>query len=240
MSGLWFAALAVMGLVLLLQVRVGVRGEYTGGKASLWARLGFIQLRLIPRKRRKKVQVQEKNGGKKEPPKAKGAPGAQAEKKTSPPNSKEKGKAACSEHEKQQTREQAAGDVLAYAKALLPLILEAAGQFRRKLRVDTLELELRIGARDPGDAALRYGQASAALGAVWLALTEAFHVKNGRATVLPDFELESVSLSGRAELSLKVGQILRLGLYFGLRGLKKLIKVRKERGNMRKPLRKAV
>ena len=38
------------------------------------------------------------------------------------------------------------GGALDYARELLPLALEAAGQFRRKLRVDYLELEIQAGA----------------------------------------------------------------------------------------------
>ena len=64
---------------------------------------------------------------------------------------------------------------------LLPLALEAGGQFRRKLQVDLLRLEVTAGAPDPADAAMIYGRTNAALGAAWQPLTTAFHVKDGRA-----------------------------------------------------------
>ena len=88
-----------------------------------------------------------------------------------------------------------AAQALDYAQSLLPIALEAAGQFYHKLRVDTLRLELTVGSHDPGDAALAYGRAAAAMGALWDPLVRAFHVE--------------------ASLSLKLGQVLRLALYFG-------------------------
>lgn len=131
------------------------------------------------------------------------------------------------------------GGALDYARELIPLALEAAGQFRKKLQVDHLELELRAGASDPADAAMAYGCANAALGALWLPLTEAFHVKDGRARVELDFDTETTTVSAAGSLSLKVGQLLWLGLYFGLKGLKKVIAV-KGRHNTNDKERKAV
>lgn len=131
------------------------------------------------------------------------------------------------------------GGALDYARELIPLALEAAGQFRKKLQVDHLELELRAGASDPADAAMAYGCANAALGALWLPLTEAFHVKDGRARVELDFDTKTTTVSAAGSLSLKVGQLLWLGLYFGLKGLKKVIAV-KGRHNTNDKERKAV
>ena len=132
-----------------------------------------------------------------------------------------------------------AGGALEYVRELLPLALEAAGQFRRKLQVDHLKLVLRAGAHDPADAAMVYGYANAALGGLWLPLTEAFHVKDGRARVELDFESEHTTLYALGAMSIKVGQALWLGLYFGLKGLSKLAAV-KGRRSTREKERKAV
>lgn len=132
-----------------------------------------------------------------------------------------------------------AGGALEYVRELLPLALEAAGQFRQKLQVDHLELVLRAGAHDPADAAMVYGYANAALGGLWLPLTEAFHVKDGRARVELDFESEHTTLYALGAMSIKVGQALWLGLYFGLKGVSKLAAV-KGRRSAREKERKAV
>ena len=122
-----------------------------------------------------------------------------------------------------------AGGALAYARGLLPVALEAAGQLGRRLRVDTLRLELTAGAPDPGDAALIYGQACAVLGTLWEPLTAAFDVKDGYAGVKIEFEADGMTLRAAAALSIKMGQLVRLGVYFGIRGLKAVLAVRRER-----------
>lgn len=131
------------------------------------------------------------------------------------------------------------GGALDYARELLPLALEAAGQFRQKLQVNHLKLVLRAGAHDPADAAMVYGYANAALGALWLPLTEAFHVKDGTARVELDFESEHTTLYASGTMSIKMAQALWLGLYFGLKGLRKLAAV-KRRHSTKETERKAV
>ena len=110
---------------------------------------------------------------------------------------------------------------------------------RKKLRVDRLELVLRAGATDPADAAMVYGCANAALGALWCPLNEAFQIKDGRARVELDFDSQMTTVSAMGAMSLKIGQALWLGLYFGLKGLKKVIAVKGRRGTKDKE-RKAV
>lgn len=137
------------------------------------------------------------------------------------------------------TLAQKVGGALEYAQSLLPIALEAAGQFYHKLRVDTLRLELTVGSSDPADAALRYGQATAALGALWEPLVQAFHVEDGTARVNLDFDSPGMRLYGEASLSLKLGQVLWLALYFGGKALRTFLSVRSRR-SVNQPKRKAV
>ena len=141
------------------------------------------------------------------------------------PSTKEKAPKPGKEHPAGEAR---GGGLLELMKELLPLALEAAGCFRRRLRVDQLELKLTIGAADPGDAAIRYGQANALLGSIWQPLTEAFHVEEGRARVEVDFERTEPALYGRVSLSLTVGELAALGLSFGVKALSVLLAVRRE------------
>lgn len=120
-----------------------------------------------------------------------------------------------------------AGGLLCYAENLIPVVLEAAGQFYKKLQVDTLRMRLTAGGAEPADAAVLYGQAVAVLGALWYPLTEAFHVKDGSAKVELDFDAPEHTLYAFASLSLKAGQILWLGLHFGLKALRAFLHTRK-------------
>ena len=95
-------------------------------------------------------------------------------------------------------------------------------------KVHELRLRLVAGAPDPADAALRYGQANALLGAIWQPVTRVFHVKDGWARVEVDFERTEPALYGRVSLSLTVGELAALGLSFGVKALSVLLAVRRE------------
>lgn len=212
MRAFYILAAALLLLFLLGQVRVGCRAEYGAGGLTAWVRAGALKFRVFPWKGSKKDKPKKKTGKK---PKKKEKKATANQK---PENKKPK---------KTPVREKIGG-TLDYAQALLPIALEAAGRFQHKLQIDALYLEMQVGGPDPADAALRYGQASAALGALWTPLTQAFRVKDGEARVTMDFDARETTLYGTVALSLKVGQILWLSLYFGGKALREFLGVRKK------------
>ena len=198
MTALWVVVLLLLALVLLGQIRVGVRGSCGPEGPRAWLRLGPLSVRLWPRR--------EKGG----------------RKKGQPPKKKEKRPA-------DGTKKRGTDDLWAaldYLRVLLPVALEAAGQFRRKLRVDRLFLEIRIGTGDPADTAQAYGRASAAAGALWEPLNQAFQIRDGTVRILPDLEGEKSQLRGQVSISLTVAQALRLGVYFGYKALRAFLAVK--------------
>lgn len=115
------------------------------------------------------------------------------------------------------------GGLLKLAVKFIPLVLDTVKKFRRKLRVDRLDMNLVVCAPDPADAALRYGQANALLGGLWQPITQAFHVKDGRAHVAVDFDAQSPTIYILASLSLTIAQTLSLAVVFGAKALGILI-----------------
>lgn len=186
--------LAAVVLVLLLigQIRVGGRAEFNAQGFFLWVRLGKLRIKILPLR-----------------PKGEQKPKKTKRKKTRKPK-KVKPPAPLPEK---------IGGALEYAQALLPVGLEAAKGMWRGLRVDNLELELTAGSPDPADAAMLYGRANAALGALWTPLTRAFHVKDGRARVRLDFDAPGMTVYGTAELSVKIGTAVWIGLRAGVKAL---------------------
>lgn len=186
--------LAVVLLVLLLigQIRVGCRAEFNSEGFFLWARLGKIRIKILPMKPK-----EEKPQKPPKPPKPK------KEKKEKLPA----------------TLPEKVGGALEYARALLPVALEAAEGLWRGFAIDTLELELTAGSSDPADAAMLYGSANAALGALWIPLTRAFHVKDGTARVKLDFDAPGITVYALASFSLKLGRIVWVGLRAGVKAL---------------------
>ena len=139
------------------------------------------------------------------------------------------GSHCCPESRKCKNKEKTLGGSLAYAKALLPTVLECARRVWGAIYLNTLYLELQVGTEDPGEAAMAYGRANAVLGALWTPLVRAFRVKDGRARVDLDFDRKEPALYARAELSIRLGQALWLGLFFGLKALKQLLQVKNEK-----------
>lgn len=205
---IWMAVLLV--LFLIGQVRVGIRSVYDTDGLTLWARLGWIKLTVFPRPEKEKKPKQDKAKEKPTP-----------EKKPAPQEKKE---VPLSER---------AGGALEYAKALLPIVLEAAAQFRRKLRVDKLHLVLTVGGEDPADVAMLYGQANMIIGSFWYPLTEAVHVKDGTAKVQMDFNAGGSTIAAEAALSLKIVQILWLGIHFGGKAFLTFLRVQKEQKKLK-------
>ena len=103
------------------------------------------------------------------------------------PSKKEKAPKPGKEHPAGEAR---GGGLLELMKELLPLALEAAGCFRRRLRVDQLELKLTIGAADPGDAAMPIWTGPTPLLGMHLAAPDSRRSmwRTGRARVEVDFD----------------------------------------------------
>ena len=199
-------------LFLIGQIRVGCKAAYDHEGIQVWIRLGRFYIRVFPLKQK----GEKKSKKEKKPKKPK-------KKKEKPPT----------------TVGEKIGGALGYAQSLLPILLDAVKYFTHKLQVDTLHMRLVAGSPDPADAAMVYGQASAALGALWYPLTNAFDVKDGYAKVDLDFEAKQMTLCVAAALSLKIGQILWFAVYFGIQALVAFLRERK-RQKLDKKLRKAV
>lgn len=200
MRPLYILAAVVLVLFLIGQVRVGGRAEFSAEGFFLWVRLGRFRIKILPMKPKEEKPKKPKKKKKPQKPKKEKPPTPLPEK---------------------------IGGALEYAKELLPVALEAAGGMLRGLRVDTLELELTAGAPDPADAAMRYGQANGALGALWQPLTRAFKVKDGSARVKLDFDAPGMTVYGAACLSIRIGTVVRIVLRCGFKALFRALAARK-------------
>lgn len=201
MRGLIIAAAILALLFLLGYIPLSGGGEYSRTGASLWLRLGPVRITLLPRKQKTQKQRKEKSPQKPERP----------------------------QKAKPERQKPTLGGSLAYAKALLPTVLECARWVWGAIYLNTLYLELQVGTEDPGEAAMAYGRANAVLGALWPPLVRAFRVKDGRARVDLDFDRKEPALYARAELSIRLGQALWLGLFFGLKALNQILQVKNEK-----------
>ena len=216
--------IVLLVLFLIGQVRVGVKLELKENLFSLWARLGAVKLQVLPKKEKKPKaeKVRKKKSVVRQKP-------VEAEKAERPPRQENgtgnKADTQSAEAEPEAALADKVDMGLDYARTLLPVVLDLGKHFLRKLQIDTLRMVLTVGDPDPADAAMLYGRANAALGALWYPLTNTFHVKDGTARVDLDFDNPETDLYAQAALSLKIGQILWIAVYFGLRGLRGFLAV---------------
>lgn len=101
---------------------------------------------------------------------------------------------------------------LAQLKRFVPLVCRAAGQLRRKVRLDVFYLDFTAAAADPAAAALVFGGANAAIGMIWPLVEQNFNVKDRQIRTRVEFEGIHPELALRLEATLTVAQALSLAL----------------------------
>ena len=168
-------------LVLLSLVRVGGTVEYSRSGVLIRLRAGPLRIRVYP-PRPKKADGQEK------PKRVKKKPKPEEEQPEPKP-----------------------GGQLGPLKAILPLVADAAGQLRRKVRVDRLLLDV---------TALAFGGVNAAIGMIWPLLENNFNIGDRRIRTRVDFNLTEPEIYLYGSFSLRLGQAAALALRLGIRFLK--------------------
>ena len=188
-------------LVLIGCIPVGVDAAYNESGVLLSAKIGFFRLQILPAKPKKpKKTKQEKPAVSPAPSAAPDAPTAETAPK----------------------KKLALPGGLNGILRLANLALSTLGDLRRKLRVEELTLHVTFAGDDPADAALHYGQAWAAVGALMPALDRLFVIKKRDICPILDYTREQMSVDAHLILTITIGRALALGLKAGLGFLKLL------------------
>ena len=98
-------------------------------------------------------------------------------------------------------------------RQMLPLIGEAAGRLRRKIRIDRLRLSVTAAGADPARAALAFGGANALIGMILPVLEHNFTVKDREIRTAVDFQGTESAVFLQARLTLRVGQAVVFALW---------------------------
>ena len=125
-------------------------------------------------------------------------------------------------------------DTLSLALRFVSLLGEAAGRFKRKIRIDHLILHVIWGNEDPASAAMGYGAGHAALGILWPAIEHNFKVKEYDLRVDVDFERRTPTLVAKAQATLTLWQIFSLSLRLGIKTLIIFLGIRREQAEKTK------
>lgn len=111
--------------------------------------------------------------------------------------------------------------------ALAKLALTAAGSFRRKLTVELFRLVFVAGSSDPYDTAMQSAYVQAALGSLRPLAQRALHIQERDVQVGADFTADKPRIEARLTLTIRIGQIVAIGVVFGVGYLKLMLQKKK-------------
>lgn len=206
----WLIALGVLLLLAVLPLGVHVRYDEDGAVVKVIA--GPVRIPLIPRPKKEKKPEKEKKASKTSEKEAENLPKPpQPPKREAPKEEKKKGGSLTD---------------------LLPLVkvgLDFLGSFRRKLRLNVLEVKVILAGDDPCDLAVNYGRAWAAVGNLMPKLERYFVIRKRDVEVECDFTARETLVKARLELTITLGRILSLAVVYGIRALREFLKLSKKR-----------
>lgn len=198
----WLIALLI--LVLLAWLPLGATARYNAEGFFLKVIAGPIRIPILPKK--KKADQKEKTPQKKKSAQA----GTPAQKNAAQPKKESGGPVT---------------DFLPIVKTLLDLL----NAFRKKLRINHLQLKLIMAADDPCDLAVNYGKANAAMGNLLPLLEQCFVIKKRDIEIECDFESNQTVILARADLTITLGRLLGILVWYGVRALKQFLSIQKKR-----------
>lgn len=207
----WWIALGVV--VLLAALPLGVRVRYDAGGALVRVILGPVKFTVFPLPRKKKKEKKPEEPAKTEEKKGSGTQNAV------PAAGAEGAEAA----------KPAAGGKWTDFLPLARVALDFLGDFRRKLRLNNLELKLILAADDPCDLAVNYGRAWAAVGNLMPRLERLFVIKKRNVEVECDFTASDTLVTARLDVTITLGRLLVLAGRYGFRALKTYLTIQKKR-----------
>ncbi len=198
-------ALVIVLLVLtvLLLTPLGIDGGYKGKALILGIRIGFLNIRVFPRK---------KKHAKPKIPKKKKTP-TQTGEASEPNGTEKKGK-------KQFDKET--------LKGLVKPALKALGRFRKKLHVDYLRIHYTFATDDPYKTAMGFGMSSVALGTILPLVENAFNIEERDIGTSFDFLSDKPEFDCWITTTIQVWEVLYIAIAFGIDYLKLKIKQKRE------------
>lgn len=211
----WLIALGIVTLLAVLPLGVGVKYDADGFLVKIIA--GPVKFTIFPR-------PQKKNSEKKPKPKKE-----KQSKQAEPVQEKSESASSQAEAPPKDPPKKKGGGSLTDFLPLVKTALDMLGTFRRRLRVNLLEVKLVMAADDPCDLAVNYGRAWAAIGNLLPQLEKIFVIKKRNIEVACDFEAAETKVTARLDLTITLGRILATVVVYGVRALVQFMIIQKKR-----------
>ena len=204
----WLIALGL--LILLAVLPIGVSLKYNEQGALVRLLIGPLKLTVFPTSKKGKKKVSSQS-----PKKAKTDANPMPEKPAIPP--------------KKEPAKEKGGSWTDFLP-LVHTVLNFLGDFRRKLRVNHLELKLILAGDDPCDLGLNYGRAWAAVGNLMPQLEKLFVIKKRNVEVECDFTTTETLVIAQLDLTITLGRLVGLVVRYAVRLLIQFLQIK----NLRK------
>ena len=198
----WLITLGI--LVILAWLPLGATVRYNDQGVALKVIAGPVRIPILPKK---KAQEKEKPKKEEKPKKRQSV----AKKTEAPKPQEEKG-----------------GPVTDFLP-LLQTALDLLNAFRKKLRINHLYLKLIMASDDPCDLAVNYGKANAAMGNLLPLLERCFVIKKRDIEIECDFESAKTVIIARADLTITLGRLLGILIWYGVKALKQFLSIQNKR-----------
>ena len=205
----WYITLGILFLLAVLPLGVSVIYDSEGPLVKVIA--GPLRLKVYPLPKKKEKKKPEKK------PVKKTEEDASLPKPPQPPKTK-----------KEKTKEKKGGSLTDFIP-FVKLAFNFLGDFRRKLRLNCLELKLVLASSDPCDLAVNYGKTWAAVGNLMPTLERWFVIKKRNVEVECDFTASETLVTARLDLSITLGRLLSLVAVYGVRAVKEFLNFKKKR-----------
>ncbi len=210
----WWITLGI--LVLLAILPLGVSVHYNADGPLVRIILGPVKLTVLPAKKKPPKEKKEKPQKEKKP------------RKKEPEQPKQVGASAPPAEPKPEEKKEKGGSLLDFLP-LVKTLFDFLGDFRRKLRVDNLQLKLIMAGGDPYNLAMNYGKAWAAVGNLLPKLEQWFVIKKRDIEVECDFVEAKTTVIAHLDLTITLGRLLAAVFKFLIKALIQFLKIMKKR-----------
>lgn len=209
----WCITLGILFLLAILPLGVSV--HYNAEGALVKIILGPVKLTVVPAKKKPPKEKKEKKSKKPKKAKKQTAKARQVGADAPPPEPKPE-------------KKEEGGSILDFLP-LVKTLFDFLGDFRRKLRLNNLQLKLIMAGGDPYNLALNYGRAWAAVGNLLPKLEQWFVIKKRDIEVECDFVAEKTTIIAHMDLTITLGRLLTAVIKFALKALIKFLQIKKKR-----------
>ena len=206
----WLITLGMFSALAVLPLGVRIRYDAQGIRALIIA--GPVKITVYPRPpKAKKAKKDQKKKGSSDP---KPDPLPQPPQPPKP--------------EKPAEKKESGGSLLDFLP-LVKVVLDFLGDFRRKLRMDDLQLKLILAGQDPCDLAVNYGRTWAALGNLMPQLERLFVIKKRNIEVECDFTAAQTLVTAGVDITITLGRLIALAVVYAVKLLCEFMKIKKKR-----------